>query len=320
MSRSRVVQLVFFVPKDLVNDFLAKNCTQFAAAISFYALFSLFPLTLAVVSGLSFFLGDPESGIDLAHQISELAPVSSDWVGATIAGVVEKRAITGVAAVIGLLWASNAVFGAIRKGVNAAWGISTPRPFLSERVIDLSLTFGSALLILISISTTTIRTFFRHLIELVQTQLCGEELVEAPIIRLDGICMFDPAFVFGGILDLIAPIFAPLLTLSTFTVLYRFLPNTAVRVKDVWPGAMIAAISFEILKSGFVWYVAAYPAYNVVYGTLGAVVALLAWIYLSAIVLLFGALITSRYSRHLSDRAGRMGWLFWRAVSGLDEK
>jgi len=301
-----------------VNDFLSKNCTQFAAAISFYALFSLFPLTLAVVSGLSFFLEDPESGVDLAHQISELAPVSSDWVGATIAGVVEKRALTGLAAVIGLLWASNAVFGAIRKGVNAAWGISTPRSFLSERLIDLSLTFGAALLILVSISTTTIRTFLRYTIDWVQVQFCGGNLIEteAPIIRLDGICMLDPAFVFGGILDLVAPVFAPLLTLLTFIVLYRFLPNTVVRVWDVWPGAMIAMISFEVLKSGFIWYVAAYPAYNVVYGTLGAVVALLAWIYLSAIVLLFGALVTSRYSRHLSDRAGRMGWLFWKAVSG----
>ena len=320
MLRSRTVYFLFFIPRDLVNDFLVKNCTQFAAAISFYALFSLFPLTLAVVSGLSFFLGDPESGIDLAHQISALAPVSSDWVGATIAGVVEKRAITGLAAVIGLLWASNAVFGAIRKGVNAAWGISTPRPFLSERLIDLSLTFGAALLILISISTTTIRSFFGLVINWAQAQLCGEELTEAPIIRFDGICMFDPAFVFGGILDLIAPIFAPLLTLSTFIVLYRFLPNTAVHVRDVWPGALIAAISFEALKSVFVWYVTAYPAYNVVYGTLGAVVALLAWIYLSAIVLLFGALVTSRYSRHLSDRAGRMGWLFWKAVSGSDNE
>ena len=318
MLRSKVIQLLFLIPRDLVNDFLGKNCTQFAAAISFYALFSLFPLTLAVVSGLSFFLGDPESGVDLAHQISELAPVSSDWVGATIAGVVEKRAITGLAAVIGLLWASNAVFGAIRKGVNAAWGISTPRPFLSERLIDISLTFGAALLILISISTTTIRTFVHHAINWAQQQLCGQELAEAPIIQLDGICIFDPALVFGGILDLIAPVFAPLLTLCTFIVLYKFLPNTAVRVWHVWPGALIASVSFEVLKNGFVWYVAAYPAYNVVYGTLGAVVALLAWIYLSAIVLLFGALVTSRYSRHLSERAERVGWLFWRAVSGTD--
>ncbi|MBG93946.1 MAG: hypothetical protein CL793_01540 [Chloroflexi bacterium] len=320
MLRSRFIRLLFLIPRDLVNDFLAKNCTQFAAAISFYALFSLFPLTLAVVSGLSFFLGDPESGVDLAHQISELAPVSSDWVGATIAGVVEKRAITGVAAVIGLIWASNAVFGAIRKGVNAAWGISKPRPFLSERIIDISLTFGAALLILVSISTTTIRTFLRHTIDWAQQQICGRELAEASIVQLDGICMVDPALVFGGILDLIAPIFAPLLTLITFIVLYRFLPNTSVRVSDVWPGALIASLSFEMLKSGFVWYVAAYPAYNVVYGTLGAVVALLAWIYLSAIVLLFGALVTSRYSRYLSQGAERVGWLFWRAVSGTNDR
>ena len=112
-----------------VNDFLGKNGPQLAAAISYYAFFSLFPLALAIIFGLSFFLG-PESIEDLAQRVAEQAPVSKKTVSDVLTGTLSSRGLAGSAGIIGLLWAWTAVFGASRQGVNATWCLTTPRPFL----------------------------------------------------------------------------------------------------------------------------------------------------------------------------------------------
>ena len=88
-----------------------------------------------------------------------------------------------------------------------------------------------------------------------------------------------------------------------FLVLYRFLPNTRVRLVDVWPWALLASLAFDVVNVGFVWYVGSFAHYNLVYGSVGAVLALLTWVYLAAIIVLFGALVASRYAAYASGMA-----------------
>lgn len=274
--------------KDIVNEFLSRNGPHLAAAISFYALFSLFPLVLALITVLSFVLGSPASKAQLAQQIGDLVPVSENLVVTTISTVVESRNISGVVAVVALLWATTAVFGAIRKGINTTWGIRQTRPFLQERAIDLSLAIGAGLLFLISISSTAALSFFREL----ATLLYSDAVV-------DGIFVWDQ----------VAAVIPPTLSLITFIVLYWFLPNTKVRIRHVWPVAILATVAFEVVKNGFVFFVQNYSDYNIVYGTIGAVFALLMWIYISAIILLFCALLVSRYSAYMEERARTKRWM-----------
>ena len=285
------------VCKDTVNDFLGKNCPPLAAAISFYALFALFPLTLLLISALGFLLGSSASEARLALDIGNIAPVSGEFVSSTIKGVVGARGITGVAGVLGLLWASNAVFGAIRKGVNAAWGIQEPRPFLQERLIDFSLMVGAGFLMIIFISGTTALGFIEEIMALL-----------SPDNPLSGDFLLNSAATFVP----------PVLAFLTFLVLYRYLPNTRVTFREVWPGALLAAVAFEVAKSIFVWYAGTYPLYNVVYGSVGAIVALLAWVYISALLLLFGALVTSRYAAHLSAKAEEASVHVWNGLRTLE--
>ena len=89
-----------------------------------------------------------------------------------------------------------------------------------------------------------------------------------------------------------------------FLLLYRFLPNAKVRLTDVWLGALLAAAAFEGATWGFVTYIKIFPVYNAVYGTVGAIMALLTWVYVSAIILLFGALVTSHYASYASRMRG----------------
>ncbi len=266
-----------------VNEFLTRNGPQLAASISYYALFSLFPLTLAIIFATSFFLG-PESIDGLALRAAEQAPVSQETVSEVLGATLQSRNFAGIAGILGLLWAGTAVFGAIRKGVNATWGITQPRPFLQERLIDISLMLGAAILMLVSIFSTAALLYLREIVEFITlgTNVNGEFL--------------------SGIWDLLASLIPPTLSLVVFVGLYWFLPNTKVRMVEALPGAIAATLAFEGAKYIFVWYVRNYPIYTSVYGSVGSIVALLVWVYISALILLFGSLITSRYAAYMASR------------------
>ena len=271
------VRFVLFCA-DAVNDFLAKNCPYIAGAISFYTLFSSFPLALAIISVAGYVLPGHEDEFiarqQLVKDIGEVIPVSTSFIADTLQGVVNTRAITGIASILGLLWASTAAFSAIRKGINAAWGIKKTRPFLKERLIDLALVVGAGVLVVLILFAASIFGFFSEITS-----------VLIPDVNISKS--------FWGIA---AKIITAVLSFLTFLILYRFLPNTRVSLNDVWLGSLLASMAFEGAKWGFVWYVTTFPIYNVVYGSVGAIMALLTWVYVSAIILLFGALITSRYT------------------------
>jgi membrane protein len=263
-----------------VNDFLGKNGPQLAAAISYYAFFSLFPLALAIIFGLSFIL-DPEYIEDLAQRVAEQAPVSQKTVSDVLTGTLNSRGLAGSAGIIGLLWAGTAVFGAIRKGVNATWGITRPRPFLQERLIDISLMLGAAILMIVSISSTAVLAYLREILDIITSET-----------HVNGALFWDR----------LATLIPPALSFIVFVGVYWFLPNTKVKLKAALPGAVAATIAFEFIKNAFVWYVGNYSVYSTVYGSVGSIVALLTWVYVSAIILLFGSLITYRYTTYRSAK------------------
>ena len=107
-----LVRLILFF-NEAIRDFLHKNCQYLSAAISFYALFSMFPLGLAVISAIGFLVDPGAERADLAKEIADVLPVSSELVGTTMEGIVSARAITGIASFIGLVWASSAAFSAV---------------------------------------------------------------------------------------------------------------------------------------------------------------------------------------------------------------
>ncbi len=271
----------------IVNQFLGNNCPHLAAAISFYGLFSLFPMMLAVITILGYIAGPESANSQVASQIGQLVPISSSLVTQTIQGVIDAKHITGIVAIVGLLWAANAVFGAIRKGVNTAWGVRAPRPFFHERFIDFSLTVGAGILIFVSISSTVALTFFRDFSGNVAPQLGLSSDITWNIVA--GIIPFMVSFL-------------------TFTLLYWLLPNTHVSLRHVIPGALAGAIAFEAVKTLFVTYVRNYADYDVLYGPVGAVLALMTWLYVSAMILLFCAAVSSNYSAFIEKRSARRRW------------
>ena len=266
---------------DTINEFLDKNCPYIAGAIAFYTLFSMFPLLLAIISVLGYLSPTTlEEQQELAMRTADIIPVSSDFIGETVSSVFRARVVTGIVSILGLLWAATVVFGAIRKGINAAWGITKPRPFLKERLIDFGLVIGAGILLLIVLFSPPTLGIVR-----------GASGVLAP----------ESEYFNHAMWNVIARLILPALAYVTFLVLYKFIPNTSVKLSNVWAGALLASLTFDFANLCFVWYVQNYGHYNLLYGSVGTILATLTWVYLSAIILLLGALVTSRYSAYVES-------------------
>ena len=266
---------------DITNSYLAMNGPFLAAAITYYALFSLIPLTLAIMFIVgTFYHGSEALEVRLSLAVNTLMPVSRETVSSILEDTAQSRAIIGLVGIVGLLWVSTTVFGAIRKGINTVWGISQPRRFFQERLIDLGFTAGAGLLMVVLIALTAGAGLLDDFTSALRTgNVEGDRLTR-----------------------LLLTFLSPFISLLVLILMYWFLPNTQVRLRDIWPVTVLTTLCFEGWKAVFLWYNSIYPVYDTVYGPVGALVALLTWIYISANILLVGALVTSRYSAHLSSR------------------
>lgn len=251
-----------------------------AAAISYYALLSLFPLLIFVVSVLGLFLRSSSLQQDLVDEVLNILPLSQGE-GANevtqavraVAGVSIPLTIVGLA---GLAWSASAMFGAIRSSLNVAWGSKSRRSFFKQKLLDLAMMAGFGGFFLLSIGATAL---------LRATQEASSDLLGP---------LSGSSFFFWRAVSFIAP---ALLSLGAFAALYRYVPDTPVKTRGVWAGAVTATILFELAKNGFGFYLANFSRYDLVYGSLGAVVTFLVGLYLSAAVLLFGAEVAAEYPK-----------------------
>ncbi len=266
--------VLFF--RDVINEFLTDNCPQLAAAISYYVLLSLFPLSLALVSLLGFVAASPEMQAKVVEGIGNFLAVSPDS-GESIQGilttsmqnVVKYRGLTGAIGVVGLIIGGNAVFTTVRKSLNAAWGIRTPRPFFTERLVEFGMLSGAALFLLLSLAASSALGILRNM-----------EITHATLLW-----------------NVTSILTSTLIVFIVFLFLYKFVPNTTVRWRDIWLGALMAAIGVEVTKGVFVWYASNYGHYNLLYGSIGSIIGLMIWVYVSAVIFLFCAKVSAVHSR-----------------------
>ncbi len=273
------MQLVVRTIQELGDD----DATHMAAGVAYYAILSLFPLLLGLIALFSLLLESETVQENLFDFFQTYLPSSTDVLESNIKAVIRLRGGLGLLSLIGLLWASSAIFGAITRAVNRAWDIDHDRPFYIAKLRHLVMALGVGILFLLSLSATT------------ALEVLGR--VELPFVgRL--------SFLENAAINLGTRFLPFLFTITIFLIIYKFIPNTKTFWRYVWPGALLAAILFEIAKSLFVFYLNNFADYQAVYGSVGAVIALLVWTYISAFVLILGAEFSSEYGR-LREGLGR---------------
>ncbi len=283
LARNRPVFLVW----RLVQTMRANDATHMAAGVAYYAVFSLFPLVMGMVSVAGFLLSSPEVQARLLAHLSDNLPGTESFTTDNLGELAELWGALGIGAVIGLLWATNGLFAAINRAVNRAWHIPRERPFFIAKPRQLALAFAVIILFLTSALATS----------------AVEVLVDpgraTSVLGQAGFPGWDVAGVALRLTSFLA-------SFSVFLLLYRFAPDCKTYWRYVWTGAAVAAVLFEAGKALFAWYLETVALYTEVYGSVASVVVLLTWIYLSSMILILGAEVASEFSRSRLRRRARL--------------
>jgi len=256
--------------------FLRHDGFDRAASIAYYALLSIFPLLLGLTLALGVVLESIQE--DVLNLVGEVLPTSKDLVLSNIRSLVDARGAVGVITFLGLLWSGRAVFGAVRRALDAVWEHDYHHPLHHELITDFGLAIGSGLLLTMTVMASAIGGVLEHL---------------EPFTNPAGLLL-------AGIISTYAP-FAG--TFLLFLLVYRFLPSVLLSWREIWPGALLGSLLFELAKSMFFWYVVLVGNYALVYGSLASAVAFMVWAYFSAIVVLIGAEFSVQLSRMLAAAA-----------------
>jgi len=260
---------------EAVRSLFAHHGTQLAAAISYYTLLSMLPATIVLVAAFGLFFDDPQARSDVVKAILDVLPLSEDQgrsdVEGIVDGVTKNAEALGVAALIGLVFTASALIGSVRIAVSIVFSEQSPRAPLASKALDILFVFGLGFLLALSLAATLAGGFA---IELGQGFGVPGEVIDAIL----------------GVSSVLVPL---AVSAAVYAVIYVVLPVRTVRLRDVWPGVAFAAVVYELAKRGFALYLENFANYNAVYGSLGAAIAFLVFVFLAAMVLLVGAEIAA---------------------------
>lgn len=252
------------------------HSADLAASIAYYSILSLFPLAICLVSLFSFVMEAQMVEREVHRFFHTYLPGADGILSANVEAVSNIRGILGIVSLIGLLWTASLLFGAITRAVNRAWDIDKDRPFYIDKPRQILMALCVAPFFLLSLILTSSLQF-----------IASEDI---PVLG-------ELAFLeHNGINALARPV-PFIFTFVIFLFIYKFTPMTRTHWRYIWPGALVAALLFEAAKSIFIFYLDYYAAYERIYGTLGSVIALLAWTYVSGFIVVIGAEVSSEYYR-----------------------
>lgn len=271
------------VAKRTIREFSKDRVTSVAGGVTFFALLALFPAITALVS-IYGRVADPATiGENLAVLNRFLPPSAieliSDQVQSIASAPKTALSIAGVVSILAALWSANGGMKALIEALNIAWFETEKRGFIKLNLVSLAMTLGAIVGIIVMLGVIAV-------IPVVLKTVFAGSAVETLV----------------GLLRW--PLMVGLLLVG-LAVIYRFGPS---KDDPAWqwisPGAVFATVGLLIASLAFSWYAANFANYNETYGTLGAAIAMMMWLWLAAIVVLTGAELNSEVERQIKIENG----------------
>ncbi|MBM7601831.1 membrane protein [Virgibacillus halotolerans] len=258
--------------KRFMAKFSGDNVPLLAAAQAYYYLLSIVPLLIVCFALIPYFHIDSNQAISFISDSipGEMASILKD----NIINLVETpRGGLLTVGIIGALWSASNAINAFVKSSNQAYGVEETRPFILVRLLGLGLTLGMIVALVVAI---ILPVFGDVILEFLQAHLG-----------------FSGAF---AILFQVLRWVLSLVILSTLLMmLYRLAPNKRMPLKHIIPGALTAAILWQLISLGFSFYVSNFGNYTATYGSLGGIIVLMIWFFLTGMILMIGAIVNVLY-------------------------
>ncbi|HKG47668.1 MAG TPA: YihY/virulence factor BrkB family protein [Pyrinomonadaceae bacterium] len=258
-----------------LHQFHENDLFTSAAAMSYFGLMALFP-ALLLMFGISNKLA---AGSQLLAHAVDVYPGSSKFLRETIEAFSDLGVGAIVTCIILVFWAGSWVFAVIERALNRIWG-AVSRTFLHGRALTLGMVALVGLLLSLSVLVTSLMVALRE----VAGRFSPRQIERYTLLASAGSAFWQVLFAAGSYL----------ITVALFVLVYRFMPKAEVTLRDTLPGAFLGGLLWEIAK--YIFAVSLhYFHYDQIYGSVGAVVAVLTWSYVSSLILLFGAQLTATF-------------------------
>jgi len=258
----RELSLLVKTVKEASND----HAKDLAAAIAFWAFFSIFPLLIGILSLAGYFLQSAELQARIYEVVTDMFPGSASLVRDNLDAVVQYRGTMSWVGIGGLLWTASKGFGAITRAVNRAIGAQRTDNFLLSKIRSFFMAVAVSVLMIASIAIT----------------VALEIALDPSFLSRLGLDAVNLPRLQGWTANIV-------LVFLIFALIYKLAPYVEVRWRQVLPGALLAAVLFELVKTAFVVYLDRIADFEAVYGSLSSIIVLLLWLYLSAVILIYGA-------------------------------
>lgn len=255
------------VTRGAAQGFIEHEALQYAGSMAYFAILSVFQLmVLGVVVG-SFFLGQGTSRDFVLEQVRLNTPINADTIGNVIDSIIDSRGGIGLIGLLFLAWSALGFFSALSRGISRAFVSTEQRPFLQDKLLGLALMALTGVLALLSVVVGVVAGVVQNATADVVGRFPGGQLV----------------------LTLIGLLVPLLLVFVALLVLYRVTPNRHLTLAMVWPGALVGAILWTVLRVGFTYYATNIAKYDTAFGPISTGISLLVFLYFASVVLLLGA-------------------------------
>jgi membrane protein len=249
-----------------VKTFTEKQAAQASAGLAYYSIFSIFPLLLVFIAAGSYFIDTNEVFNVVTQFIQQALPISRQIINENLQEILAARGTAGIVSILTLLWSASGMFTSLAYNINLAWSRASRRNFLQNRLVGLWMIVGLIGLIVLSLALSWITQRLPHM------DLAHASTAQVILLRL--------LSAFGSWL----------MIFLVFFTLYHWIPTMRVRWSSTIWGALLASLAWKAVTTGFTWYVnSGFGRYQLVYGSLGAIVAFLFLIYIISLITLFGA-------------------------------
>jgi len=272
-SIARLTALSFW--RGFVGFYNSDNLT-YAASIAYYSLLSLFPFFLLMLAVLASAAADEGDRQAVLSFVLRYFPTQFEFVTTQLDAFRRTPVQIGLASGLALLWAALGVFGAISTAVNHAWGVEKQRTYLKHKVFSFFMLLSAAGVLMLALLLVSA-------IQVVEASWFARVLSGYPALQL--------------LRSFVVRYSATLLLIVVLGLIYYFVPNAKVRFRDVWVGAIVTGLLWRLALWGFGWYVRDMRRFTIVHGSIGTVIVFLLWVYVSAVIFLYGVEFTAAYGR-----------------------
>lgn len=277
---------------DLVRRALGRGSVNFynsddltyAASVAYYALLSVFPFFLLLFSILGLVASRENRHAAVVAFLTRVFPTHIDFLSAQLDALQKTRVRLGVGGAVALVWAALGFFSAISSAVNYAWRVEKPRSYLRHKLFSFFMLLAAGFMLMLALVVVSV-------FQMEQVTWVAELVTRFPALG-----------VLGGLFFRYTALFFFIIVVG---LIFYFVPNARVRFRDVWPGAILTGLLWQVALEGFSFYVRDMSRFNLIHGSVAAVVVFLVWVYTSSVVLLYGVEFTATYARLRRGRPNR---------------